>query len=227
MGLIEDCIEFLADIEKMYDLANKSMWLMEQLDGFVRTIWPQFNEQNVAEIVVKMREGEYWDWDHGRRNRKCNVIIPEDWRPQSSEQYMEMVKHPVGYFNRPLYTAMTVNDSDSLLQIWNETSRNVRIRVLGNVDEIRELVNEPNIRVQALGNEIREGVFEEKAWKMGQFEGLINTVWKEMTVEDLNAMVDEMRRCNDAKYWEVIPDEWFPKSHEEYMEMLKDPEGYD
>merc|ERR1719229_995910 len=108
-------------------------------------------------------------------------VIPEEWHPKSHDQYLEMLLDPNEYFFGPLYTAMTVDDSDSLLRIWNETNDIVRVRALGNLDKMRELV------------------IEGEPWKRKQFEGLICTVWDELKWRDVETMVAVMREGNDKE----------------------------
>merc|ERR550525_1898161 len=108
-------------------------------------------------MVLKMRESEYGYFE------KYGNIIPADWRPRSHLEYMWMVSDPFEYCHdpeqRPLHTALRVDDSKSLIQIWNETPEDVRVQVLGDVDKMGKIAK------------------AKEPWKRDQFNGFVQTIW--------------------------------------------------
>ena len=59
-------------------------WKKDQLTGFVRDIWTELTEEDIAGLVGEMREC------HGGYYARA---IPAEWRPTSPEQYIEMMKN--------------------------------------------------------------------------------------------------------------------------------------
>lgn len=60
----------------------------DQLRGFVGDIWADLTEEDISEMVEEMRKSD---------NGHYAEYIPAEWRPKSTEEYIEMVTAPWSY----------------------------------------------------------------------------------------------------------------------------------
>merc|ERR1712008_47072 len=91
-------VEVLGDVHKMWRFVNEGEQLRkDQFSRFMKDIWPDLSEQDMAAMVDRMRGcGQYWD-DKLDEWKKYEDLIPVGWRPRTSEQYVEMMRDPRKY----------------------------------------------------------------------------------------------------------------------------------
>merc|ERR1712218_69427 len=143
-----------------------------------------------------------------------NKFISPQWTgPKTPEEYLEMVGNPrvydYGLKILSFFHALRVNDIDSLYLSWDGTPNNIRFKVLGDLSEMKKIM--------------KYG----KQWQKDQLKKFLDQKWKDLDEEKMAEMVKWARK-DDMLSGKWVPAHWTgPKSPEQYIEMVSDPESYD
>merc|ERR1712110_729486 len=110
--------------------------------------------------------------------------------------------------------ALRIDNAKLLRTVWRNTQTELCVETLGDI---------------GIHGGMREIVREGEPWRKKQFEEFISTVWSEVSEKESSAIVTKMREseyASNKKYGDVIPADWRPRSHLEYMRVVTDPKEY-